>query len=87
VSEVSEMEDAANEKALMEAQAEQLKVALGKINPLEKAVLLMKFQDGKSIKEIVEMTQLSESAVKMRIKRAKAHALDQYQQLFQSAEQ
>jgi len=37
----------------------------------EKMILLMKYQDGMSIKEIQVSLGVSESAIKMRIKRAK----------------
>jgi RNA polymerase sigma factor (sigma-70 family) len=41
----------------------------------EKALLLMKYQDDLSIKQISEALRLSEGAVKMRIKRSKARLL------------
>ncbi len=45
------------------------------IHPEEKALLLMKYQDNLSHKEIGEALQISESAAKMRLKRAKARVL------------
>ncbi len=44
------------------------------IHPEEKAMLLMKYQDGISIKDISIALRISESAAKMRIKRAKTRA-------------
>ena len=41
----------------------------------------MKYQDDCSIKEIQEILNISESAVKMRIKRAKSKAIDAYKNL------
>ena len=79
---ISDKDDEKNERELMSMQAERLGHVLNKINPKEKAILLMKFQDGFSIKEIMDIMDLSESAVKMRIKRAKANALNTYQTLF-----
>ena len=79
---ISDKDDEKNERELMSMQAERLGHVLNKINPKEKAILLMKFQDGFSIKEIMDIMDLSESAVKMRIKRAKANALSTYQTLF-----
>ena len=61
-----------SEAALLELKLNKLKKLLEKISPEEKALLLMKYQDGASIEEITNHTQLSESAVKMRLKRAKA---------------
>ena len=60
-----------SEAALLELQLEQLKSLLEKISPEEKALLLMKYQDGMSVDELMELTGLGESAVKMRLKRAK----------------
>ena len=56
---------------LLELKIEQLKTLLEQISPEDKALLLMKYQDGLSIQEIMRYTQLGESAVKMRLKRAK----------------
>jgi len=48
---------------------------LNHIDPLDKALLLMKYQDGMKLKLIAEALQLGESNVKMRLKRAKARLL------------
>ncbi|HSW67631.1 MAG TPA: RNA polymerase sigma factor [Bacteroidales bacterium] len=48
----------------------------------EKAMLLMKYQDDLSIKEIAAAMRLSEGAVKMRIKRSKARILYLYKKLY-----
>lgn len=56
---------------LIEMQTQSLKKALQKINPDERAILLMKYQDDFSIKEIAETFKISESAVKMRLMRTK----------------
>ena len=79
---ISDRDDEKNERELMSMKAERLENVLNRINPKEKAILLMKFQDGFSIKEIMDIMELNESAVKMRIKRAKANALTTYQTLF-----
>lgn len=49
----------------------RLKVLLERIKPEERMILLMKYKDDMSIKEIQEILQVSESAIKMRLKRAK----------------
>ncbi len=59
------------EEEMLQIRVDQLKVLLEKINPEDKALLLMKYQDDLSIKEIALITELSESAVKMRLKRTK----------------
>ena len=81
--EINDKEDQTNEEELFSIRAERLKEVMDKIDPNGKAVLLMKFQDEFSIKEIMTMLDLSESAVKMRIKRAKAQALETYRTLYQ----
>ncbi len=67
---------------LLEMEVSRLKVILEKIPVGDKAVLLMKYQDDMSIKEIAETLDKSESAIKMKIKRAKAKAKQVYYQAF-----
>jgi RNA polymerase sigma factor (sigma-70 family) len=52
------------------------------IHTEEKALLVMKYQDELSLKEIGEALRISESAAKMRIKRAKARLLYLYKNLY-----
>lgn len=56
---------------LAELQALGLKHSLEKLDPKDRAVLLMKYQDDFSIKEIAEALQTTESAVKMKLMRSK----------------
>ena len=51
------------------------------IPPEDKSLLLLKYQDGASIKELTELLEIGESAVKMRLKRAKAKLVEQYNTL------
>ncbi len=67
------MDDVPDEE-LLELEVEQLKKVLSEMPPDDTAILLMKYQDGMSIKEISETLEKTESAVKMRIKRAKEKA-------------
>mgnify|MGYP000727933735 CR=1 FL=1 len=62
----------------IEEQVEKLKVALELISPEEKMILLLKYQDYLSIKEIESALGIGESAVKMRIKRAKDKLITVY---------
>ena len=66
---------------LFELKAEKLEKILEIIDPAEKVILLMKYQDDMSIKEIQEVIGIGESAVKMRVKRAKEKVLKIYQQM------
>ncbi|SFD04039.1 RNA polymerase sigma factor [Algibacter pectinivorans] len=64
-------EDEEDDSSFLKMKVDKLKVALELISPEEKMILLMKYQDNLSIKEIVSAMEIGESAVKMRIKRAK----------------
>lgn len=75
---VEEVED----KELLQIELKKLKVVLGKIPIGDKAILMMKYQEEMSIKEIAEGLEKTESAVKMKIKRAKAKAMSVYKDLY-----
>jgi DNA-directed RNA polymerase specialized sigma24 family protein len=47
-----------------------------------KALLLMKYQDDMSLKQIADALRLTEGAVKMRMKRSKARLLYLYKSLY-----
>lgn len=65
------IEDEVEDKMLLETDIENLKIVLNELPVKDKAVLLMKYQDDMSIKEICSVFDKSESAIKMQIKRAK----------------
>lgn len=67
--------------SLFELKSEKLTKALQLIDPNDKMILLMKYQDDMSIKEIQSVLEVGESAVKMRIKRAKEKVINAYQEL------
>jgi len=58
-------------KKLFEIDIEHLKQLLNEIKPSDKMLLLMKYQDNMSIEDIAEELELSNSAVKMRLLRAR----------------
>ncbi|MBK6976460.1 MAG: RNA polymerase sigma factor [Cytophagaceae bacterium] len=60
-----------DDSGLVELQSQGLHKSLEKMPSDEKALLLMKYQDDFSIKEISETLKISESAVKMRLLRSK----------------
>ncbi len=70
------------DSALLEMEVKKLKVVLDIIPVGDKAVLLMKYQDDMSIREISETLNKSESAIKMKLKRAKYKAQKVYQDKF-----
>ncbi len=70
----SDVQDEVSDKVLLEMKVDQLRKVLEMIPPDDKYVLLMKYQEDLSIKEIAEVLDKSESAIKMKIKRAKTKA-------------
>lgn len=69
------------DESLLDLQVEKLKRALELIPPEEKTLLLLKYQDGVSIKELETLMEIGSSAVKMRLKRAKARVIETYNSL------
>jgi RNA polymerase sigma-70 factor (ECF subfamily) len=59
---------------IMEMEIQILKEVLRQLKPEERMLLLMKYQDELSIKEIATSLNVTESAIKMRLKRAKERA-------------
>ncbi len=60
-----------DDKVLLEMELERLKLVLEELRVDDKAVLIMKYKEGLSIKEISQIFDKTESAIKMKIKRAK----------------
>lgn len=71
-----------SDKELLEMEIGKLKTVLDNIPPGDRAILLMKYQDEMSIKEIADILDKTESAIKMKIKRAKAKAQDAKREIF-----
>lgn len=66
------------DEQLLELKAQKLSEAMEHLSPEDKSLLLLKYQDGASIKELTDLLEIGESAVKMRLKRAKAKLVEQY---------
>lgn len=66
--------DEVPDEELLEMEVYQLRTVLNHLPQGDKAILLMKYQDDMSIREIAGTLSKTESAVKMKIKRAKAKA-------------
>lgn len=75
--EVDEIDDA----TLFELKSDKLAKAMELIDPNEKVILLMKYQDDMSIKELSQLLEIGESAVKMRLKRAKEKIVKVYHEI------
>lgn len=67
-----------DERVIRNLKVEKLKVALEKISAEEKMILLLKYQDSLSIKDLTKVLDIGESAVKMRLKRAKEKLVNVY---------
>ncbi|WP_353777511.1 sigma-70 family RNA polymerase sigma factor [Winogradskyella sp. 3972H.M.0a.05] len=72
--------------SIHQMKVEKLKSVLNLISPNEKMILLLKYQDYLSIKEIAEALDLGESAVKMRLKRAKEKLITVYTEKYANGE-
>lgn len=78
---VVDTDDSIKEKELLELELDKLAQALDKLSPEDKSVLLMKYKDDLSIKDICDVLDKSESAVKMKLKRARERAKDEYDKI------
>ena len=67
-----------DDNSINQFKVEKLKLALELISPEEKMILLLKYQDSLSIKELVAVFNIGESAIKMRLKRAKEKLIKVY---------
>jgi RNA polymerase sigma-70 factor (ECF subfamily) len=76
-----EQEEEVNDSDIVQIEGEYLMKILKLLNPDDRMVLLMKYQDGMLIKEICTVVQKSESAVKMQLKRAKHRVKEHYTHL------
>jgi len=73
-----------DDNELLEMEVGRLKRVLHEIPTGDQAILLMKYQDEMSIKEIAATLDKSESAIKMKIKRAKHKAQLVYKEIYTS---
>jgi len=81
---LSDVEDEVSDKFLLEVKLERLKKILEMINVEDKSILLMKYMDGLSIKDIASIKDKSESAIKMKIKRAKEKFMKVYRKQYKN---
>ena len=70
-----------DDNSLFQLREKQLEKALNIIKPDDKIILLLKYQDDLSIKDIANAMDLNESAIKMRLKRAKSRLVQAYNKL------
>lgn len=65
---------------------DKLKEVMELISPEEKMILLLKYEDNLTIKELSEALDIGESAVKMRLKRAKEKLVHKYDNYMKDGE-
>ncbi|WP_422079447.1 RNA polymerase sigma factor [Ulvibacterium sp.] len=70
-----------SEEQLMQVKAKRLKKALELITAEDKSLLLLKYQDDVSVKELGILLGVSEGAIKMRLKRARQKVIRAYHKL------
>ncbi len=79
IEDLSEVED---ESSFLTMKVDRLQTALELISPDDKMILLLKYQDFLSIKDIESVLGIGESAVKMRLKRAKDKLIAVYNEMY-----
>ncbi|MBT8183876.1 MAG: RNA polymerase sigma factor [Eudoraea sp.] len=72
---------AVSDESIFQMRSDRLKKALELIPAEDRSILLLKYQDEVPIKELVTILDIGESAVKMRLKRAKQKVLETYKKL------
>ncbi|MEW7279163.1 sigma-70 family RNA polymerase sigma factor [Aquimarina sp. 2201CG1-2-11] len=77
----TEDDDDSLDEEIMKLKSKKLVLALQQIEPNDKVILMMKYQDDLSIKEIKENLNIGDSAVKMRLSRAKSRLIKAYNTL------
>ena len=81
-----DIEEEVPDHELLQMETQKLKKVLGEMQEGDREILLMKYQHELSIKEISTILDKSESAVKMRIKRAKSKAQQMKKNMFKEEE-
>ena len=76
-----DVRDDIDDTQMLEMDLKFLQITLDKLAPDDRIVLLMKYHDDMSIKDICTTLDKSESAVKMKLKRAKHRAREVYDSL------
>jgi len=75
---LTDIADEEDDPLTSEANLVAMQATFDVIDEADRTILLMKYQDNMMVKEIAEILNLSESAVKMRLKRAK----EKFQKIF-----
>lgn len=76
-----EIDETEEERALLTTRSNKLNKALHKISADDREILVMKYRDQVPIREIMDALDISESAVKMRLARARQRAKEVIDQI------
>ncbi|MBK9151863.1 MAG: sigma-70 family RNA polymerase sigma factor [Saprospiraceae bacterium] len=82
----ADLEDPIDDSKILEVKIQKLKMILNDLSPEDKSVLLMKYQDDMSIRDICTVFNKTESAVKMKILRAKERFIKVYEQNYMNGD-
>lgn len=83
---ISSIPEEPDDEALLNIKTNKLLHVLEQLNSEERLILILKYRDELSIRGITEVFGISESAVKMRITRAKKKAYKIYKEQFKNIE-
>ena len=78
---LSSVEKTISDEEIYQLRIDKLTQAMELINASERMLLIMKYRDNFTLKEIMEIMELGESAVKMRLKRAKSKLIEIYNEI------
>ena len=70
-----------SDESLFQLKIDKLKLALERIPTEDRKILLLKYQDDVSITELETLMEIGKSAVKMRLKRARARIIEVYRKI------
>ncbi|HMQ43226.1 RNA polymerase sigma factor [Mariniflexile maritimum] len=79
---IEDLSDVEDESNFLTMKVDKLQAALELIPPDDKMILLLKYQDFLSVKDIESVLGIGESAVKMRLKRAKDKLIAVYNEMY-----
>lgn len=82
IDDVNDLKITVSDDVLYDMEVTRLEKSLKLISPEDKMILLLKYQDDATIKELALSLEIGESAVKMRLMRAKAKLVETYNNTF-----
>lgn len=75
-------DDALHDAEILETNVHRLKIVLSELHADDKSILMMKYQDEMTIRDICDVVGKTESAVKMKLLRAKERFLKVYNTMY-----